>query len=117
MKMIMRKVNPNNISNLRQALISLCENDWDMNGNNGDEYTWEVALKNGYETSAEYLADESINIGWKCNYALPNRLDFAVGHFVGRWLGDDDYYADFEYETTIVNDDLAVICVAYTENN
>lgn len=117
MEMIMRKVNPNNVSNLRQILISLCENDWDMNGNNGDEYTWEVALENGYSSSAEYLADETIRKASLTNCTPAIRLDFAVGYFVGRWLGDDDYYADFKYDTTIVNDDLAIICVAYTENN
>ena len=53
----MLKVDIKDREDIRNSLISLCENDEDMNGNNGEEFTWTDALESGYSSSAEYLAD------------------------------------------------------------
>jgi len=55
--MTLFKVNTNDPEDLRTSLAALCENDNDMNGENGDEYLWPDASDHGFKSNAEYLAD------------------------------------------------------------
>lgn len=40
-----------------EELLDFCMFDEDLSGNNGEEYTKEEALANGFENSAEYIVD------------------------------------------------------------
>lgn len=45
----------------KEGLYALVNFDNDVNGENGEEFTWKVALDNGYKTTIDYLVNESIN--------------------------------------------------------
>lgn len=97
----MLKVNMRDREDIRNSLISLCENDEDMNGNNGEEYTWTDALESGYSSSAEYLADTVM--GEHDNVVEMFRA-FAKEFFER----NDNYYTLYRLETLIENDYLYV---------
>lgn len=91
--MTLFKVNTNDVTALRSALISLCESDCDMNGENGPEFTWKKALDRGYSSNAEYLADKIL---------LSPNLRTPTGKFKAFaeefYRTNDDYYSDYDIE-------------------
>ena len=101
-----------NYEDIIPILISLCDEDWDMSGENGDEYTWDEALENGYDSSAEYLADTVV-----CNVELQNLttmaevLEASVYEFFNNWMGRDSYYEDYAVSVTHVD---ATTVITYT---
>ena len=82
--------------------------DEDFNGNNGEEYTWESAIDEGFSSSQDYLVSEL------------SKADFngirLVEEFIHEWLDTDGYYGD----VSIVSKELnggAVISYAVTEGD
>lgn len=97
---------------MRNALISLCTDDCDMNGENGDEYLWDTAKERGYESNAEFLADAAMN----------RNEDFKsmVDYFLRVWMDYDSwYYTDWGYRITDIpnSDNLVVLSVATREED
>ena len=99
---------------MKEILISLCDNDFNMNGDNGDEYTWDIALENGYTTSAEYLADFVLAKVKKREKLLTKQeaLQIATEDFIDAWLGNDDYYISYAVSVTHVYD-ATIITFSY----
>lgn len=81
--------------------IALC--DFDFSGANGEEYLWEIAEKNGYESNLDYVSD---NI--KSDYFTQ-----VISEFLDMWLGNDDYYDSYEWNWTSVTDGKIVIAITY----
>ena len=54
----MKKVEAGNRGSLLCALAGISEFDLDFNGENGDDYTWDIALENEFESNMEYLLDQ-----------------------------------------------------------
>lgn len=95
----------NDINNKDEILetLSFVETDEDFNGNNGEEFTWEEALENGFESSQEYVIDKL------------RKSDLTgeelVREFFEEWLGNDGYYDDYDIETEMINNKKCVCSV------
>lgn len=99
--MYLEKVNINNKEEIREKLIALCEEDCDMNGENGTEYLWKEA--EGYESNAEYLAD----------YVMKNSktVKEMFEGFIKKWMDyDRNYYSD--YDLTFLEEGKTYLIVA-----
>jgi len=112
MELIIRRVNPCDMDAIYHTLVSLCELDNDMNGENGEEYTWDDAVSDGC-TSAEYLAHIS------CEQAIgKTKMDIlkdATKYFITTWMDADcDYYNDYAFDIYELSNDDAVIALAYS---
>lgn len=82
-----------------EELLEFCKFDGDLNGDNGEEYTMEEALAEGFENSAEYIVDKARKetdsfkdmidkaLELVCNtdqdYVAHEVIDIGGGRFVG----------------------------------
>lgn len=48
------------VKKVKETLLSIFDFDNDMNGNNGEDYTMDIALKKGYTSTNAYLVDKHI---------------------------------------------------------
>ena len=94
--------NTNNKDEILEELRFLYT-DEDFNGNNGKEFTWEVALENGFVSSQDYVIDQ-------LKKSDLEGVDLVKKFFVD-WLDSDGYYTDWNLEVTDVNG-ATVISVA-----
>ena len=96
------KVHTDDLEDIRNGLIALCEYDCDMNGENGEDYLWEEAA--GYESNAEYLAAQAIS---KCETAREMFM-----YFVDTWMdADRNYYSGYSINFL---EDKGELTVAFT---
>lgn len=96
-----------NKENILNALSNLYT-DEDFVGNNGKEFTNENALKNGFKSTQDYVID-------KLKKSDKNGYDL-IDLFLEKWLGDDNYYGDYDYEPTTVGK-TTIIAIAYMTND
>lgn len=75
--------------------------DEDFNGNNGEEYTWEKALEQGFKSSQDYVIDVLRNSGLT--------QEELIRAYFNEWLGHDYYYTDYRVEITPVGTNKAVV--------
>lgn len=96
-----------NINDKKEVLATLSIfDDEDFNGNNGDEYLWEVAK--GFESNQDYVLDtldKSDLTGEQLVYM-----------YFDMWLGNDGYYGDYDVIVDSFSDNKAVVSVAYETN-
>jgi hypothetical protein len=86
----------NNIYNKDDVLKALQNFDnEDFNGNNGKDFTRDVALENGFESTQEYILDK----------LQKSDLDAEdmIEDYLQELYGDDDYYYSYDYVLTQVN--------------
>lgn len=83
----LEKVKAGNRESLLCALSSIADFDMDFNGENGEDYTWDEALENGFESNLEYLINEVKDI---------EDDEECVKTFFKEWLDNDGYYAEYE---------------------
>lgn len=95
-----QKVEAGNRQSLLDALIGISGFDLDFNGENGDDYTWDIALENGFESNLEYLINEvkDIEDDKEC-----------VDTFIEEWIDKDSYYD--QYEVNYLTDEKGRITV------
>ena len=105
MRLEQRIVIVNDTNNKEEILqeLSFLYTDEDFNGNNGKEFTWEVALENGFVSSQDYVIDQ-------LKKSDLEGVDL-VRMFFADWLNSDGYYTDWNLEVTDVNG-TTVISVA-----
>ena len=80
--------------------------DEDFSGNNGEEYVWEIALENGFDSNQDYVIDEL-----KSSNVVGSDL---VKEFFRRWLDSDGYYREWEYKDYKNDNGLYVASVVTT---
>lgn len=103
-------------SNLAEIFGQLSEHDEDFNGNNGDEYLWDVAREQGYESNADYLiADvlKDVEDDQDLDYGSVRQL---IDTFLYRWTGQDDYYDGVDFDFYDRNNILFVAVAVVREN-
>ena len=76
--------------------------DEDFNGNNGENFTWEEAIDNGFESTQEYVIDKL-----EKNENLKG--EGLILAFLGEWLDNDGYYSDWKFESAN-NEDGSYVC-------
>lgn len=96
-----------NINDKEEVLTTLSFfDDEDFNGNNGDEYLWEIAQ--GYESNQEFVLD------------MLEKSDLTgeqlIYKYFEMWLGNDGYYEDYDVIVDNFSDNKAVISIAYETN-
>ena len=74
---------------LLETLRNIADFDMDFNGENGEDYTWEEALENGFESNLEYVINivEDIENDEEC-----------VRAFFEEWMENDGYYTEYEVD-------------------
>lgn len=96
-----------NINDKEEVLATLSFfDDEDFNGNNGDEYLWEMAQ--GFESNQDYVLDTL-----KKSDLTGEQL---VYEYFDMWMGVDGYYEDYEVIVDTFSDNKAVISIAYETN-
>ena len=90
MTLILKKFEIDSPKDIVNALVSLAEIDADFNGENGEEYLWEIAKTAGYETNADYLANTIVK--------SDHDFESCVRTYVDEWIGKDFYYKGYEME-------------------
>jgi hypothetical protein len=100
----------NNVNDKKEILDTLSGlyTDEDFSGNNGEEFTWNIALENGFNSSQEYVIDVLKNSGLEG--------EALIEAFFHQWLDKDDYYGEWTLETAEVGDTL-VVSYAIVEND
>ena len=83
----LEKVEAGDRKDLLNTLRNIADFDMDFNGDNGEDYTWEEALENGFESNLEYVLNivEDIENDEEC-----------VKAFFEEWMENDGYYAEYD---------------------
>ena len=99
----LEKVKAGDRNSLLCALRSIADFDCDFNGENGEDYTWDDALENGFESNLEYLINEVKDI---------EDDEECVNAFIKEWINSDMYYD--EYDVNCLTDTKGrVIAIAF----
>lgn len=67
-------------------LSNLSKRDDDFNGNNGEEYLWDIAKEAGFNTNFEYTLFEA---------GKQPDLAKRIENFVDIWMEKDNYYKEY----------------------
>lgn len=112
--------NITNLDEVKRVFSDFASVDNDLTGENGKEYLWETAKKQGFETNLDYLLTDVFQqekiFANKDGYS--QGFYYAVKEFFDRWLGYDNYYKDYNFcIEPIENNRFSVaISFAYTVN-
>lgn len=93
--------NPNAI-NPEEDILEILDNiarelDFDFNGENGEDYLWDAAKREGYTNNADYLYDlilKKIKDKAYDKYGNNNTEKFyrLIEEYIDYWMGADGYY-------------------------
>ena len=99
----------NNINDREEVLNTLSHlyTDEDFNGDNGELFTMESALENGFESSQEYVVDVLKNSGLE-------GINLIKGFF-HQWLDEDGYYGEWSLRTVEIGN-AVIVSYAVIEN-
>lgn len=105
---IIKIKNINDKTEILETLSSLYT-DEDFTGNNGEEFTWEEAIRSGFNSSQEYVIHEL-----KESTLTGEKL---ILKFFSEWLDNDGYYINWDFESA-EEEDGSYTCsvVAITED-
>ena len=100
------------INNREEVLNALGEfyTDEDFCGNNGEEFTWEEALENGFDNTQEYVID-------KLEKNEDLKGEELILQFFREWLDNDCYYSDWKFKSHINKDGSYTCSVAIVEGD
>ncbi|MBO7732196.1 MAG: hypothetical protein J6S67_06580 [Methanobrevibacter sp.] len=100
------------INNREEVLNTLGEfyTDEDFCGNNGEDFTWEEAIDNGFESTQEYIIDQL-----EKNENLKG--EELILQFFREWLDNDGYYSDWKFESQTEKDGSYVCSVAIVQGD
>lgn len=95
----------------RDYILSALESffDEDFCGNNGEEFTREVALEQGFKSTQDYVLDVLKNSGL-CGEEL-------ITAYFEQWIGKDGYYLGYSYELTQITQKTYVLSVVIVEDD
>ena len=102
--------------NLISIFDQLSTHDDDFNGGNGDEYLWDSAKENGFETNSDYLTTEVLKGITEDEKITQDRVCKLIDEFLSKWTGNDSYYMGVDFDFTIRNNVLFV-AVAVAKDN
>lgn len=92
----------NNKENILFQLQNLYT-DEDFNGNNGEEYTWEQAIAEGFQSNQDYVINKLKN-------SDKTGIDL-IESFFSEWLDSDYYYTKWELNHIEHNDTVFISVV------
>lgn len=99
--------------NVEDFINSMCElDDEDFNGNNGDEFTSELALQNGFTSDQLYTVHELLE---RYGEEEPNTtvLTNIMYDYCNAMFKDFNYYTGYTADLMVVNT-MVFVSVAYT---
>lgn len=83
---------------IKKALVQLGGIDGDFSGENGDEYLWDAARIDGFETNAEFLAHKIVTDRTIAKISAKKGILAYTESFAKKWLRRDSYYADIKID-------------------
>ena len=86
-----------------KVLNKLCDDDF--NGNNGEDYVFDNALKAGFKSNAAYYLDLNLAV-------LDSPLEAVMNALTAQYESDTDYYKEYQIKT-IEQADSYVIATTY----
>lgn len=96
------KFNENGVTkkDISDIFYKLATHDDDFNGNNGDEYLWEEAENNGFETNCDYLVHTLLKDIPEDKILEYGEVRKLLDKFFDGWTYNDSYYdgLDFDFE-------------------
>lgn len=102
-------------ANLISIFTQLAEHDDDFNGNNGEEYLWDSAKENGFESNEDYLTDKVLK-GIEPNQELAQQeVGKLIDKFLSDWTGRDNYYDGVDFDFVEKNNVLFVAVSVTTD--
>lgn len=95
----------------RDYVLSALEGffDEDFCGNNGEEFTRDIALEQGFKSTQDYVLDVLKNSGL-CGEEL-------ITAYFEQWIGKDGYYLGYSYELTQITHKTYVLSVVIVEDD
>ena len=103
-------------TNLESIFSQLATHDEDFNGNNGEEYLWEVAKEKGFENNADYLTDKVLKGITKDEPLTCQQVQKLIDEFLSEWTQHDIYYDGVDFDFIDKNNVLFVAVVVAKEN-
>lgn len=98
------------LSDREKVLDALTEfTDEDFNGNNGEDYLWEVAKEKGFSSNQDYVIDQIR----KSDIHGTN----IVKTYLEEWLGNDSYVFMYKYDCKLVDSTMCVVSLAIVYDN
>lgn len=91
--------------NLKEDLKDMLEFDNDASGENGDEFTWDIALEKGFKTTIDYLVVTYTD--------LHGNTENAIKEILKAFLSGDSYYHEYDYSVITIEGKFFV-SLAYT---
>ena len=99
-----------NINNKNEILKALCDiSDEDFNGNNGNDYLWDISKNQGFKTNQEFV----INLIKQKNYDSYQDL---INAYFNEWFIRDYYYRAYNVNITEIGIKAVVTLSAITES-
>ena len=85
------------INNTKEDVIEYYNNivneyDDDFNGNNGEDYLWEIAKDDGFKTNIDYCINKVMK-----QYEIDGDIEKAIGDFFEFWFKSDSYFDEYDY--------------------
>ena len=75
----------------------------DFNGNNGEDYLWEIAKDDGFKTNIDYCINKVMK-----QYEIDNDIVKAIEDFFDIWFKSDGFYDEYDYYVYEYKDKLFV---------
>ena len=85
-------------TNLISIFTQLAEHDDDFNGTNGDEYLWNSAKENGFESNKDYLTDKILKDIKEDEEISLYDVSKLINRFLSEWTCYDNYYNSVDFD-------------------
>ena len=100
-------------ANLVSIFYQLSSHDEDFNG---EEYLWDVAKENGYETNADYLIADVLKDIKEDEELTQPQVQKLIDTFLNSWTYNDDYYGGVDFDF-IDKGNVLFVAVAVAREN
>ena len=85
------------IDNTKENVIEYFNNivneyDDDFNGNNGEDYLWDIAKDDGFKTNIDYCINKVMK-----QYEIDNDIVKAIEDFFKLWFESDSFFDEYDY--------------------
>ena len=94
---------------MTNIFYELSDFDDDLNGNNGDEYLWDIAENNGFETNIDFLVNRVLDGIGSDEILSVVEVHSLLEQFFDMWSTYDDIFCDeCDFTFNVINNVLFV---------
>lgn len=114
MQLLQVEINERNVNDVIDNICTIAEFDNDFNGNNGKVYLWEEAEEKGFENNLDYVRNSLKELFAYKSVVDAETLQEICDKFFDMWLGNDDYYGEYDYKIIEKTKNEYVLVLAFT---